>query len=57
MIFSLVAVLGKPLESGVFEACLAGLVDGFSSSVVFVVGGDVAETCSEPFESRRGILP
>jgi hypothetical protein len=48
LIFSWVAVLGKPLESGVFEACLSGLADGFSSSVVFVVGGDVADAGVQP---------
>ena len=41
-------MLGKPLEPGLFEACLAGFADGFSAAVVFVVGGDVADAGNEP---------
>jgi hypothetical protein len=37
------AVPGKPVEPGLFEAGLALFADGFASSLVFVVGGDVAD--------------
>jgi len=43
-----VAVPGKPANPGVFESGLAGLADGFASSFVFVVGGDVADAGVEP---------
>jgi hypothetical protein len=42
-IFAFGSVCGKAVEAGLFEAGLAGLADGFSSSGVFVVGGDVAD--------------
>jgi hypothetical protein len=43
-----VAVPGKPVNPGLFEPGLAGLTDGFVSSFVFVVGGDVADAGVEP---------
>ena len=43
-----VAVPGKPVNPGLFESGLAGLADGFTSSFVFVVGGDVADAGVEP---------
>ena len=39
---------GKALGAGLFEASLAGLADGFPSSFVFVVGGQVADPGVEP---------
>jgi hypothetical protein len=47
-IFSFGSVPGKAVESGLFEAGLAGLADGLSSSGVFVVGGDVADAGVQP---------
>ena len=37
------AVVVEPVLAGLLQAVLAGLSDGFSASVVFVVGGDVAD--------------
>jgi hypothetical protein len=53
-----VAVPGKPVNPGLFESGLAGLADGFTSSFVFVVGGDVADAGVEadPVVVRRGDL-
>jgi hypothetical protein len=42
------AVPGKPAEPGLFQAGLASLADGLTSSFVFVVGGDVAEAGVRP---------
>ena len=36
-------MVGDAGEAGPVEAVLAGLADALSSSLVFVVGGDVAE--------------
>ena len=36
-------MVGDAGEAGPVEAVLAGLADGVASSLVFVVGGDVAE--------------
>ena len=41
-------MLGESSQPGLFEACLAGLADGFSAAVVFVVGGDVADAGVQP---------
>ena len=38
-----VAVPGKPVNPGLLEPGLAGLADGFASSLVFVVRTDVAD--------------
>ena len=54
------AVPGKPAEPGLFEPGLAGLEDGFASSVVFVVRADVAAggvdrtRCREPGRGGLG---
>ena len=37
------AVVVEPVLAGLLQAVLAGLSDGFSVSVVFVVGGGVAD--------------
>ena len=37
------AVVVEPVLAGLLQAVLADLSDGFSASVVFVVGGDVAD--------------
>jgi hypothetical protein len=42
------AVPGKPASAGLFEPGLAGFADGLSSSLVFVVRGDVADAFVEP---------
>ncbi len=42
------AVPGKPAVAGLFEAGFAGLADGLTSSVVFVVGGDIADAGVQP---------
>jgi len=42
------AVPGKPVEPGLFEPGLAGFADGFTSSFVFVVGGDLADAGVQP---------
>ena len=43
-ILALFSVCGKPAEPGLFEACFAGFADGLAAAVVFVVGGDIADT-------------
>ncbi len=48
MILPVLAVPGKPAESGLFESCLTGLADGLTSSLVFVVGRDVADAGVQP---------
>jgi len=42
-IVSFCLVSGKAAQSGLFEAGFAGLADGFASSFVLVVWGDVAD--------------
>ena len=48
MVGGVPAVVAEPLLSGSFEAEPAGLANGFSSSVVFIVGGDVADRFVPP---------
>jgi hypothetical protein len=48
LIVPVLAVPGKPAEAGGFEPGLAGLADGFASSFVFVVGGDISDAGVEP---------
>lgn len=43
------AVPGKPVVTGLFESCLVGLAEGFSSSFVFVVGPDISDLGVEPY--------
>jgi hypothetical protein len=43
LILPVLAVPGKPAEPGLFEPGLALFADGFATSLVFVVGGDVAD--------------
>ena len=48
------AVVVEPGLAGSGEALPAGLADLFSSAVVFVVGGDVADRFVQPDECLRG---
>jgi hypothetical protein len=48
LILPVLAVPGKPVEPGLFESGLALFADGFTSSLVFVVRGDVADPLMEP---------
>jgi hypothetical protein len=48
LILPVLAVPGKAAEPGLFEPGLALFADGFTSSFVFVVGGDVADAGVAP---------
>jgi hypothetical protein len=50
------AVVVEPLLSGSVEALPAGLADRFSSSLVFVVGGEVADGLMEADRVVRELL-
>lgn len=47
LIVPVLAVPGKPALVSVFEPGFAGFADGLSSSLVFVVGGEVADALVE----------
>ncbi len=37
-----------PVLAGLFSSACAGVADGLAAAVVFIVGGDVADTLMEP---------
>jgi hypothetical protein len=48
-ILPVLAVPGKPVEPGLFQAGLAGFADGLTAPFVFVVGRDVSDAGVEPY--------
>jgi hypothetical protein len=45
---TVLATPGKPLQAGLFESGLAGLADRRTTALVFVVGGDIADSGVQP---------
>ena len=48
-ILPVLAVPGKPVEPGLFQAGLAGFADGLTAPFVFVIGRDVSDAGVEPY--------